>query len=77
MSGRLKPSLETSTTHNPPRKRIGAGHPPGFKQQAKQLTEKINAKVDIKRSVSGKGSIVIGFSNDNEFERIIAKLNNL
>ncbi|GAB1418053.1 ParB/RepB/Spo0J family partition protein [Bacteroidales bacterium] len=48
-----------------------------FKQQAKQLTEKINAKVDIKRSVSGKGSIVIGFSNDNEFERIIAKLNNL
>lgn len=48
-----------------------------FKQQAKQLTEKINAKVDIKRSVGGKGSIVIGFSNDNEFERIIAKLNNL
>ncbi|MBW7847664.1 MAG: ParB/RepB/Spo0J family partition protein [Bacteroidales bacterium] len=48
-----------------------------FKQQAKQFAEKINAKVDIKRSASGKGSIVIDFSNDSEFERIMSKLNNL
>lgn len=48
-----------------------------FKQQAKQFAEKINAKVGIKRSASGKGSIVIDFSNDSEFERIMSKLNNL
>lgn len=50
--------------------------PLAFKHQAKQLTEKINTKVGIKRTAAGKGSIVIDFNNDSEFERIMSKLNN-
>jgi len=49
--------------------------PPVFKLQARQLAEKIEAKVDIKRSANGKGNIVIGFNSDSEFEKIIEKLN--
>ncbi len=49
--------------------------PPIFKQQARELTDKINARVDIKRSASGKGSIVINFNSDSEFDRIFERLN--
>jgi len=35
------------------------------------LKTKLNAKVDIKRDVKGKGSIVIGFSSDEELEKIM------
>lgn len=49
--------------------------PPVFKLQARQLAEKIEAKVDIKRSANGKGNIVIGFNSDSEFEKIFEKLN--
>lgn len=49
--------------------------PPVFKQQARQLAEKIEAKVDIKRSANGKGNIVISFNSDSEFEKILEKLN--
>ena len=35
------------------------------------LKETLNAKVDIKRNLKGKGNIVIGFSSDEELEKII------
>jgi ParB family chromosome partitioning protein len=35
------------------------------------LKKALNTKVDIKRNVQGKGSIVIGFSSDEELEKII------
>ena len=35
------------------------------------LKARLNAKVDIKRNLKGKGSIVIGFSSDEELEKII------
>ncbi len=38
------------------------------------LAKKLSTDVDIKRSIRGKGSINIAFSNDEEFERIVALL---
>lgn len=38
------------------------------------LAQKLSTDVDIKRSLRGKGSINIAFSNDKEFERIVALL---
>jgi len=35
------------------------------------LKTKLNAKVDIKRNVKGKGSIVIGFSSQEELDKIM------
>lgn len=40
------------------------------------LAQKLSTDVDIKRSIRGKGSINIAFSNDKEFERIVALLQN-
>lgn len=50
--------------------------PAVYKQQTKTLSEKLNAKVDLKRAANGKGSLVIAFENDGEFDRIIALLTN-
>lgn len=38
------------------------------------FAQKLSTDVDIKRSLRGKGSINIAFSNDKEFERIVALL---
>ena len=38
------------------------------------LKKALNAKVNIKRNVQGKGSIVIGFSSDAELEKIMQRL---
>jgi ParB family chromosome partitioning protein len=40
-----------------------------------KLTDNLNTKVDIKRSTKGKGSIVISFNSENEFDRILSILN--
>ena len=40
----------------------------------KQLIEKLEVKVDVKRNNKGKGSIVIPFKSDKEFGRIIESL---
>jgi len=40
----------------------------------KQLIEKLEVKVDVKCNNKGKGSIVIPFKSNKEFERIIATL---
>ena len=39
-----------------------------------KLKDNLDAKVDIKRNTKGKGSIVISFNSDEEFERIISIL---
>lgn len=49
--------------------------PPFFKQQSKLLSEQLQTKVEVKRAVSGKGSIVIAFDNDADFSRILTQLN--
>jgi len=38
------------------------------------LADELGTKVDLKKDNKGKGSIVISFSSDQEFERIAAKL---
>lgn len=37
-----------------------------------KLSEKLSTQIDIKRSQRGKGTITIPFSNDKDFQRIIA-----
>lgn len=41
-----------------------------------KLKNNLDAKVDIKRNTKGKGSIVISFKSENEFDRILSILNN-
>jgi ParB family chromosome partitioning protein len=40
------------------------------------LSEKISAKVDIKKTPKGNGKLLINFSSDNDLNRIIELLNN-
>ena len=49
--------------------------PKHFQEIKSSLKETLNAKVDIKRNLKGKGSIVIGFSSDEELEKIIGIIN--
>lgn len=49
-------------------------HYENFKQSIKKH---FPAKVDIKRSIAGKGSLIITFRSDKEFDEIITKLNKL
>jgi len=44
--------------------------PKHFQEIKSSLKEALNAKVDIKRNLKGKGSILIGFSSDEELEKI-------
>lgn len=48
--------------------------PASYKQHSKNLAEQLQTKVDIRRSLNGKGSLVISFDNDSEFERLITLL---
>jgi ParB family chromosome partitioning protein len=41
----------------------------------KNLSDNLEAKVDIKTNNKGKGSIVISFNSENEFDRIVSILN--
>lgn len=41
-----------------------------------KLSKKLQAKVNIRRSSKGKGSIVIAFSSEDEFDKIIRLLDN-
>jgi ParB family chromosome partitioning protein len=41
-----------------------------------KLSKKLQAKVNIRRSAKGKGSIVIAFSSEDEFDKIIRLLDN-
>ncbi len=62
----LKPKKSVSTQTPLPQK---------FIESRKSLTGKFDAIIKIKRSNNGKGSIVIPFSSDDEFDRIISIIN--
>ncbi len=49
--------------------------PEKYKTAGDKLKNDYNAKVDIKRNTKGKGSIVISFNSENEFDRILSILN--
>lgn len=42
-----------------------------FKEASNQLAENLQSKIQIKRSLKGKGSITIHFNNDDDFERLL------
>jgi ParB family chromosome partitioning protein len=51
-----------------------ASMPEKFLETPAVLSEKLGAKVSLKRNNKGQGSIVISFKNDQELERIIGAL---
>ncbi|NOU46251.1 MAG: ParB/RepB/Spo0J family partition protein [Bacteroidales bacterium] len=44
--------------------------PESFKIQSKVISEVLDCKTDIKREVTGKGSLLIHFKNDDDFNRL-------
>ncbi|HPT14171.1 MAG TPA: ParB/RepB/Spo0J family partition protein [Bacteroidales bacterium] len=57
-----------------PVKPVKATLPVKYSEAQQQLKNRFNSKVEIKRDVKGKGSIVIPFSSDTDLEKIIAIL---
>ena len=49
--------------------------PEHFKAQIKTLSQVLNTKVKVKRNVQGRGSVVIDFKNEEEFDRIMELFN--
>ena len=49
--------------------------PEHFKAQIKTLSQALNTKVKVKRNVQGRGSVVIDFKDEDEFNRIIELFN--
>jgi len=49
--------------------------PEHFKAQIKTLSQALNTKVKVKRNVQGRGSVVIDFKNEEEFDRIMELFN--
>jgi ParB family transcriptional regulator, chromosome partitioning protein len=47
-----------------------------FERIKETLTKKLNTTVDLKVSSNGKGSITIPFKSDEDFDRIVSKLEN-
>lgn len=59
----------------PPSKKIKQTELPEKQKMAKsELSEKYGSKVDIRRNTKGKGSIVIPFNSEKEFDRIVSLL---
>jgi ParB family chromosome partitioning protein len=50
------------------------GLPHHFQAVKSNLKNTFNTDVDIKRNLKGKGTIVIAFKSDNEFDRIAEML---
>jgi ParB family chromosome partitioning protein len=61
------PQLQKKTSAKP-KKKLPEFHT-DFK---KAISKKLGSSVDINRSIRGKGSIVIPFANDEDFNRIVA-----
>jgi ParB family chromosome partitioning protein len=58
----------------PAKKKETVSLPAKFSSVKKELSERYGLKVDIRRNTKGKGSIVIPFKSDKEFERIVSLL---
>lgn len=50
--------------------------PDYHKAKVKQLEQRLNTKITIKRDSKGKGSILISFADDSGFDKLIAQLAN-
>ena len=50
--------------------------PEHFKSRIKTLSQTLNTKVKVKRNVQGRGSVVIDFKDEAEFDRIMELFNN-
>jgi ParB family chromosome partitioning protein len=50
--------------------------PKHFQAFKTSLKETLNAKIEIKRNLKGKGSIIIGFASDEELEKITRRIIN-
>ena len=48
--------------------------PSSYQETKSTLSKKLTSKIEIKRNNRGRGSIVIPFTSDNDFERIISIL---
>ncbi|MDR0969277.1 MAG: ParB/RepB/Spo0J family partition protein [Lentimicrobiaceae bacterium] len=48
--------------------------PDAMKSRVKNLEAKLQTKIDIRRNINGKGTLVITFQNDAEFDRLINSL---
>jgi ParB family transcriptional regulator, chromosome partitioning protein len=65
------------TTENPVKKKKESTLLPVKFQKVKEtLHKKLNAVVDLKLHSHGKGSIIITFTSDEDFDRIVSKLDN-
>ena len=49
--------------------------PENFKNKIKTLSQVLNTKVKVNRSLTGKGSLVIDFKDEAEFDRIMELFN--
>ena len=68
MVNHIKNPSQQKQTPTKPKKKLPEFHT-DFK---KSFSSKLSSSVDITRSIRGKGSIVIPFSNDEDFNRIVA-----
>lgn len=50
--------------------------PQHFKNQAQYLAQKLNARVEVKRATNGKGSILLNFADDADFDRLVSLISN-
>ena len=50
--------------------------PEHFKSKIKTLSQTLNTKVKVKRDIKGRGSVVIDFKDEAEFDRIMELFNN-
>lgn len=67
--------LQREATENAiPKKKVKTDVPPLFKAAGRELSARLQAKVEITRNIKGRGSLVIRFRSDDEFERIMALL---
>ena len=67
--------LQREATENAiPKKKVQPDVPPLFKAAGRELSARLQAKVEITRNIKGRGSLVIRFRSDDEFERIMALL---
>jgi ParB family transcriptional regulator, chromosome partitioning protein len=66
-------SLQGGKTLPAPKQPVSLPHK--FEQARSVLKERLNANVEVKIDPKGKGSIIIPFRNDDDFDSILSKLN--
>lgn len=49
--------------------------PAYFKEKLKELKVNLDTEVSIRRNAKGKGTLIINFNNDEDFDQLVGKLN--